>query len=90
MKSVGSKRGLLLVTACVVYVLLRWSFTSRSDGLITSDVSVALLPLALGAGTILLRLLGLLVLLPLGVYWGVCEAVRWMLSRKQDAQQGRG
>jgi hypothetical protein len=83
---VVSKRVLFCVFACTVYVVLRCGFVSQSASLITPENSVAPLPLALGAGTLLFRLLGLFVLLPLGVYWGACALIDWGLKDRSQSR----
>jgi hypothetical protein len=67
----------------VAYYVLRWAFISQSEGLITPEQSVALWPLALGAATIVGRLLGLFVVLPTCAYWLVSDLAHQITTRRR-------
>ncbi|MGC4063284.1 MAG: hypothetical protein QM784_01250 [Polyangiaceae bacterium] len=71
MSALGKKSGCLGVVVFIAYVVLGWAFTNHSEGLITPDQSVSPFALALGLGTLALRLMLLFVVLPLSVYWAV-------------------
>lgn len=64
------KRRLVFGAALLmVYLVLHWIFSRQSEGLFTPETAVNVPLMTLGLSTIVLRLVGLFVLLPLGVYW---------------------
>lgn len=82
MTATWKKRVRRVVTVLVAYLLLRWAFVNQSEGLITPEQSVALWPLALGAGTLVLRLVGLFVVLPACAFWLVSDLAQHIAKRR--------
>lgn len=63
------KRRLVLgALLLVAYAVVHWAFARQSEGLFTPETSVNVSVMTLGLTTIVLRLVGLFVVVPLGVY----------------------